>query len=60
MDILLTHQIQQYRAGEEPDKLVALKNLKPPLRESLRVGMRAVKRFQDRVQDEIGTVILPF
>jgi len=54
LDILLNHQVEQYRSGKEPDKLVAPEDLSPPAREALRVAMRAVKRLQDTLQNEIG------
>ena len=52
--ILLAHQVDQRLRGEALDKEVAPEDLTPPARESLRVAMRAVKRFQERLQDEIG------
>lgn len=54
LGILLMHQIEQRRAGIPLDKEVALQDLSAPAREALRVSMRAVKRFQDRLQSEIG------
>ena len=60
LEITLAHQIKQYRAGEQPDKLVVTGSLPSTDRETLRVAMRAVKRFQDRLHDEVGTVALPF
>ena len=52
--ILLSHQIRQRRAGQVPDKAVAPDDLMPRERESLRISMRAVKRFQEFLQDEVG------
>jgi CBS domain-containing protein len=60
LEITLAHQIKQYRAGEQPDKLVIPDSLPSTDRETLRVAMRAVKRFQDKLHDEVGTVALPF
>ena len=54
LDILLSHQIAQWRGGEALDKEVAPESLPAPAREALRVAMRAVKRFQELLQDEIG------
>jgi CBS domain-containing protein len=56
--ILLSHQIRQRRAGLVPDKQVAPDDLTAPERESLRIGMRAVKRFQEFLQDSVGGVRL--
>jgi len=54
LEILLNHQIRQRRAGRVPDKNVAPGELLQPERESLRVAMRAVQRFQEKLQDTIG------
>lgn len=54
LEILLNHQIRQRRAGQAPDKYVAPHELLQPERESLRVAMRAVQRFQEKLQDTIG------
>ena len=53
--ILLAHQIRQRRDGLTPDKQVAPEALPAPAREALRIAMRAVKRLQEKVQDEVGT-----
>lgn len=55
LEILLRHQIEQRSHGTTPDKEVAPDELSPPEREALRISMRAVKRFQDRLRDEIQT-----
>ncbi len=55
LDILLMHQLAQRRAGVAVDKEVAPHHLPAPAREALRVSMRAVKRFQERLQGEFGT-----
>ena len=55
LDILLMHQLAQRRAGIAVDKEVAPHDLPAPAREALRVSMRAVKRFQERLQGEFGT-----
>lgn len=54
LDILLMHQLDQRRAGVPLDKEVAPEDLTAPARESLRVSMRAVKRFQEHLQGEFG------
>ena len=54
LDILLMHQLAQRRAGIAVDKEVAPHDLPAPAREALRVSMRAVKRFQERLQGEFG------
>ena len=55
LDILLMHQLEQRRSGIAPDKQVAPQDLPAPAREALRVSMRAVKRFQERLQNEFGS-----
>ena len=54
LDILLTHQLAQRRAHIPLDKEVAPQDLQAPAREALRVSMRAVKRFQERLQSDFG------
>ncbi len=51
-DLLLEHQLRQVEAGKEPDALVEVQRLEPIGRESLRMAMRAVRRFQDRLQHD--------
>ncbi len=57
LDILLIHQLAQRRSGIPVDKEVAPHDLPAPAREALRVSMRAVKRFQERLQGEFGTSV---
>jgi len=52
MDLLLSHQIRQVNAGKEPTKKIKLEKLTPGNRSSLRMAMRAVKRFQEQLLDE--------
>ncbi|MEN8132561.1 MAG: putative nucleotidyltransferase substrate binding domain-containing protein [Pseudomonadota bacterium] len=52
LDMLLTHQIQQARKGKSPDKIVNLKTLSERRHGTLRVAMRAIKRFQQQLQGE--------
>ncbi|MCP3672620.1 MAG: CBS domain-containing protein [Gammaproteobacteria bacterium] len=54
LDMLLTHQIQQAENGEKLDKSINPEELTPQTRGSLRMAMRAVKRFQDSLQDEFS------
>jgi CBS domain-containing protein len=54
LDILLMHQLAQRRSNTALDKEVAPQDLPAPAREALRVSMRAVKRFQERIQSEFG------
>jgi len=56
LDILLMHQLEQRRSGKPLDKEVPPQDLAAPAREALRVSMRAVKRFQERLQSELGIV----
>ena len=57
LDLLLLHQIKQARAGKKLDKLIDPEQLTPQSRSTLRMAMRAVKRFQDRLQDDYSTDI---
>ncbi len=54
LDMLLTHQIKQAENGEKLDKSINPEELTPQTRGSLRMAMRAVKRFQDSLQDEFS------
>ncbi|MFW6277843.1 MAG: putative nucleotidyltransferase substrate binding domain-containing protein [Halorhodospira sp.] len=54
LDLLLTHQIEQHQRGEIPDKYIDPAALDELKRQSLATSMRAVKRFQDRVQGVFG------
>ncbi|MFP4130271.1 MAG: putative nucleotidyltransferase substrate binding domain-containing protein [Halorhodospira sp.] len=54
LDLLLTHQIEQHLGGETPDKYIDPTALDELTRQSLATSMRAVKRFQDRVQGVFG------
>ena len=56
LDILLMHQLEQRRSGTPLDKEVPPEDLTAPAREALRVSMRAVKRFQERLQSELGII----
>ncbi len=52
LDLLLSHQIKQAAAGKELTKKIKLEKLSPKSRSALRMAMRAVKRFQEQLQDE--------
>jgi len=52
LDLLLRHQIKQVNAGKEPTKKIKLEKFNPKSRSTLRMAMRAVKRFQEQLQDE--------
>lgn len=54
LEIVLTHQLEQHRAGETLDKEVSPGDLSAPVREALRVAMRGVKRMQERLQNDVG------
>ncbi len=54
LDMLLTHQIQQAEKGEKLDKAINPEELTPQTRSTLRMAMRAVKRFQDSLRDEFS------
>ena len=57
LDLLLTHQIEQSRLGKKLDKLIDPEKLTPQSRGTLRMAMRAIKRFQERLQDDYATDI---
>ncbi len=54
LDMLLTHQIEQAENGKKLDKSINPEELTPQTRSTLRMAMRAVKRFQDSLQDEFS------
>lgn len=54
LDLLLTHQITQVKAGIAPDKFINPETLPWQTRAVLRVSMRAVKRLQDQLQGQFG------
>ncbi|AKH21875.1 putative nucleotidyltransferase substrate binding domain-containing protein [Sedimenticola thiotaurini] len=57
LDLLLTHQIEQARSGRELNKLINPERLSPQSRSTLRMAMRAVKRFQEQLKDDYATDI---
>jgi len=57
LDLLLHHQINQLAAGKEPTKKIKLEKLSPRSRSTLRMAMRAVKRFQEQLQDEYSAEV---
>ncbi len=54
-DQLFRHQVQCVDAGKQPDTLVDPETLTAQSRGRLRLAMRAVKRLQERLQDELET-----
>ncbi len=54
LGMLLTHQIKQAKKGKKLDKSINTEKLTPQTRSTLRMAMRAVKRFQDSLQDEFS------
>jgi CBS domain-containing protein len=57
IDLLLTHQINQAKNGKQLDKLINPEKLSRQSRSTLRMAMRAVKRFQEKLQDDYATDI---
>jgi CBS domain-containing protein len=57
LDLLLSHQLRQARRGRTLDKLIDPAGLSEQSRATLRMAMRAVKRFQDRLADDYATDI---
>ena len=55
LDLLLGHQIEQARNGQALDKLINPKKMNEQTKSTLRVAMRAVKRFQDQLQGEFSS-----
>jgi len=57
LDLLLSHQIKQAKRGQKLDKLIDPEKLSRQSRSTLRMAMRAVKRFQEKLQDDYATDI---
>ncbi len=57
LDLLLEHQLQQMQNGEVLDKLIDPETLSPLHHESLRMAMRTIKQFQEKLQVDFDTVI---
>ncbi len=55
LDLLLAHQLRQASNNKKLDKLINPDKISASARSSLRMAMRAVKRFQDRLQDDYGS-----
>ncbi len=53
LQLRLAHQVEQLRAGEEPDDLVRPRDLSPVTRVSLREAFRAVAAVQRRIAAEL-------
>jgi len=54
LDLLLDHQIAQAERGQAPDGLVDPGRLPAEVKATLRVALRAAKRFQDLLQGRYG------
>ncbi len=54
LDLLLSHQLEQVRQGAAPDSLVDPDRLSPEVKSTLRMAMRAARRFQDLLQGRFG------
>ena len=52
LDLLLEHQLHQMRNNQKLDKLIAPETLSPLHHESLRMAMRTIKQFQEKLQVE--------
>nr|WP_281254013.1 putative nucleotidyltransferase substrate binding domain-containing protein [Solemya velesiana gill symbiont] len=52
LDLLLTHQIEQHRQSKKLDKLIDPTTLSRQSRSTLRMAMRAIKRFQQQLQGD--------
>jgi signal-transduction protein with cAMP-binding, CBS, and nucleotidyltransferase domain len=48
------NQVRQLREGEQPDNLIAPRDLTPVTRTALKEAFRAVARVQNRVAAEFG------
>ncbi|MET0013272.1 MAG: putative nucleotidyltransferase substrate binding domain-containing protein [Sedimenticola sp.] len=54
LDLLLSHQIEQHGKSQKPDKQIDPTRLSRQSRSTLRMAMRAVKRFQQQLQGDYG------
>ncbi len=54
LDMLLQHQIQQSRSRQPLNKRIYPEQLSEQTRSMLRMSMRAIKRFQDKLQGQFG------
>jgi len=54
MEMLLAHQINQVQNGDPPDKLIKPKQLSSIEHEALRMAMRVIKQFQERLQSDFN------
>ncbi|MDM8565671.1 DUF294 nucleotidyltransferase-like domain-containing protein [Candidatus Halobeggiatoa sp. HSG11] len=52
LDLLLEHQLKQMQTNQELDKLIDPGTLSPLHHESLRMAMRTIKQFQEKLQAE--------
>ncbi|MCK5665365.1 MAG: CBS domain-containing protein [Thiotrichaceae bacterium] len=56
LDLLLEHQLRQLQKNQKLDKLIDPETLSPLQHESLRIAMRTIKQFQERLQVDFDTV----
>ncbi len=54
LGLLLDHQLRQWGEGRRPDKYIAPDRLDEMQRQALVTSLRAIRRFQDRVQGVFG------
>ncbi len=54
LDLLLAHQLGQLEHGQEVNNLLDPETLSAEVRSTLRMAMRAIKRFQDVLQGRFG------
>jgi len=57
LELLLNHQIEQAKNGCKLDKLIQPEKLSRQSRSTLRMAMRATKRFQERLHDDYASAI---
>jgi CBS domain-containing protein len=56
LDLLLEHQLRQLHNNQKIDKLIVPETLSPLHHESLRMAMRTIKQFQEKLQVDFDTV----
>ena len=52
LDMLLVHQIKMAEKGKQPDKLIKPNQLSTMDHEILRISMRVIKGFQEKLQTD--------
>ncbi len=56
-DMLLDHQLRQVHKGKSLDKLIKLSRRSPMEQETLRMAMRVIKGFQEKLQADFNAVV---